>query len=158
VTEEETSRFTAACNEAEKVALRLIARAEQNSLALTVKLRKRGFDAITTREVVSRLLDRNLLDDTRYAEIWIRSRLSTSRKNLTPLLLLNSLQKKGIDKGLSQKALKNVLDEETEYSLLLSYVEKSNIMKNKTKWAIKAQFKKEGFSYEVLDRFYSSIW
>jgi regulatory protein len=140
---------------AEKAALRLIAHAEQNSRTLTVKLLKKGFDADVIKEVVSRFLDRNLLNDTRYAELWIRSRLS-GRKKLSPLWLLGSLGKKGIDKKSSQKALENVLDEETEYSLLLNYVEKMDIAKSKVTWVMKKQLKKEGFSPEALDRFYSS--
>ena len=152
---EETDRFSDAFTVAEKAALRLIANAEQNSRTLTVKLLKKGFDADVIKEVVSRFLDRNLLNDTRYAELWIRSRLS-GKKNLSPLWLLASLGKKGIDKKSSQKALENVLDWETEYTLLLNYVEKMDIAKSKVTWVMKKQLKKEGFSPEVLDRFYSS--
>ena len=152
---EEISCFDAACNKAEKAAIRLIARAEQNSLGLTAKLERRGFQSIVVKEVVSRLLDQNLLNDARYAELWIRSRLSGVKK-LSPLWLLSSLAKKGIDKKSSQKALEKVLDLETEYALLINYMEKSGFPKIGTAYTRRAQLKKEGFSYDVLDKYYSA--
>lgn len=155
MTEEEASRFVAVCNEVEKVALRLVERAEQNSLSLTAKLKKRGFESAAVKEVVSRLLDRDLLNDARYAELWLRSRLS-GRKKLSPLWLLSSLAQKGIDKRSSQKALEKVLDPETEYSLLLNYIKKSDFSENGTSCIRKAQLKKEGFSPDVLDKYYST--
>jgi regulatory protein len=153
VTEEETAQFTAACSVAEKLALRLIGRAEQNSLALAIKLEKRGFEAVVAKEVILRLLDRNLLDDARYAELWIRSRLSCGKK-LSPLRLLSSLAKRGIDRESSQKALKNALDPEAEYSMLLNYVKKSNTSKKEKTWIQKSKLKMEGFSPAVLDRYF----
>ena len=152
--DEDSSRFAAACDKAEKVALRLIGRAEQNSLGLTAKLEKKGFEAAVAREVVSRLQSRNLLDDTRYAELWIHSRLSGCKK-LTPLSLLRSLNKKGIDMRLSKNALEKALDPDTEYSMLENYLKKANIIQHEKIRILKAQLKKEGFSSEVLERFYS---
>jgi len=131
---------------AEKAALNLVRRAEQNSLGLTAKLEKRGFSSTVVKEVIERLLDKNLLNDTRFAELWVRSRLS-NKKPLTPLWLLSSLAKKGVDRKSSQKALEKVLDPETEYTLLLNYAEKSNI-------SGKGLLKREGFSPGVIDRYY----
>ena len=142
---EEESQFTAACNKAEKVALRLIARAEQNRLGLTAKLEKRGFDAAVTKAVVSSLLDRNLLSDERYAELWLRSRLSSGKK-LSPLWLRSSLAKRGIDINSSKKALKTVLDPETELLLLEKYLGTSAQSRIN-----KAQLKREGFSSAAID-------
>ena len=92
-----------------------------------------------------------MLDDTRYAELWIRSRLS-SKKKITPLWLLGSLAKKGISRNSRQKALEKTLDPETEYHLLLNYLGTANIEETS---ATKAWLKKEGFSPEVIGQFYS---
>ena len=140
---EEDAQFTALCDKAEKAALRLIGRAEQNSLGLTAKLKKRGFDAAVVKETVQRLLDRNLLNDERYAELWLRSYLSSGKKT-TPLHLRSSLAKRGIDRNSAEKAIKRTLDPETEYSLLLRYLGTGKGEINKPK------LKKEGFSNEVL--------
>ena len=74
--EEDAFRFAAACYKAEKAAARLIARAEQNSFGLAAKLERRGHDTRAVKAVISVLSDRNLLDDARYAERWILSRLA----------------------------------------------------------------------------------
>ena len=151
--EEETFRFAAACYRAERIALRLIARAEQNSLALTAKLERRGFDAAVAKTVVSRLFDRNLLNDGRYAESWIRSRLAL-RKAPSPQWLLAALGKRGIKREFSLKALKKTLDPETEYALLLRYLEKIRFSKSGKAFSLKAELKYQGFSSTSLERYF----
>ena len=149
--EEESLRFAAACYQAERVAMKLVARAEQNSQGLIVKLERRGYDALVAKTVVSHLLSRNLLDDGRYAELWIRSRLAGG-KAPTPRWLLVSLQKRRIDRAFSRTALTKVLDPETEYALLLKYLEAAP--EGKKAGYLRARLKYEGFSYAVLQRYF----
>ena len=151
--EESAFRFAAACYRAEKAALRLIARAEQNSLALTAKLERRKFDADVARAVVSRLLEQDLLDDGRFAERWVRSRLAV-RKPPSPQGLLAALGKRGIDRKSSLKALDKVLDSQTEYELLLKYLERTQFPQGKRIFSLRAQLKHEGFSSAALDRYF----
>ena len=147
--DEEAFRFAAACYRAEKTALRLIARAEQNSLGIIAKLERRCFDTAVAKAVVCRLLDRNLLDNGRYAELWIRSHLAL-RKAPSPLWLLAALGKRGIDAETSRKALAKVLDPDTEYGLLLRYIEKAGFPKDKR------VLKHKGFSSAVLNRYFDN--
>ena len=151
VDEEEAFRFAAACYRAEKAALRLIARAEQNSLGLTAKLERRFHDKAAVRAVVTSLLNRNLLDDERYAELWIRSRL---RKAPSPAQLLVSLGKRGIGRDSSREAVKKVLDPETEYALLLKYLERTGLAENGKAISPRTELKFQGFSALVLERYF----
>ena len=153
--EEEDLRFAAECNKAEKIALNLIAKAEQSSLSLTFKLEKRGIEAAAAKAVVSGFLEKNLLNDERYAELWIRSCLA--RKTRSPLWLLVSLEKRGIDRSSSKKTIKKVLDEETEYALLLKYIKEMDILDNNINRGLKTKLKYEGFSPETLNRYFDSI-
>ena len=153
--EEEAFRFAAVCYRAEKIALRLIARAEQNSLALKAKLERRGIDAAAAKAVVSRLLERNLLNNGRYAELWISSRLAL-RNAFSPQWLLIALGKRGIDRDSSLKALKKVLDPQTEYALLLRYLEKNHLPEGKKVFSLRAELKYEGFSSAVLNRYFDN--
>ena len=153
--EEEAFRFAAVCYKAEKAALRLIARAEQNSFGLTAKLVRHGFNTAVAKSVISRLLDRNLLDDTRYAELWIRSRLA-SVKAPSPKWLLAGLSKKGIGKKCSLKALEKVLDPETEYTLLLKYLSKARFPESKELISARTQLKHKGFSSTAVSRYIDS--
>ena len=161
--EEDSLRFAAACYKAEKSALRLIARAEQSCLALTAKLEKRGFEATAVQRVISHLTDTELLNDERYAELWVRSRLSNyhgkrpGRKALSPLWFLSSLQKKGIGRVSSLSAINRVLDEETEYALLLKYLEEMDILEEKGGKFLKIRLKREGFSSGAIERFFETI-
>jgi len=163
--EEDSLRFAAACYKAEKIALRLIARAEQNSLALTAKLEKRGLEAAVVRAVISRLTDMELLNDARYAELWVRSRLGNyhgkrpgnSRRALSPLWLLSSLGKRGVDRASSLNAIGKVLDAETEYALLLKYLEEADALEGEGGRFLKSRLKHEGFSCEVIEKFFETI-
>ena len=154
--DEEIFGFAAACYRAEKIAARLIARAEQNSFGLTAKLERRGFDAAAAKAVVCFFSEKNLLDDTRFAERWILSRLK-GRKALSPGWLLASLRKRGINRVSAEKALKNALDPEIEYDLLLKYLESSGFSGKKLELSSRFQLKKEGFSREVIEKYSDSI-
>ena len=133
--------------------MKLIARAEQNSFGLTAKLQKRGFEASVAKAVISRLQNRDFLNDTRYAELWLRSRLS-QKKALTPAWLLSSLRKKGIGRKSSIDALNSVFNPETEYSLLLRYLEKLDIGENDKVEYLRLKLKKHGFSSAILDKYF----
>ena len=155
--EEEAFRFADACYRAEKIALKLVARAEQNCLGLQVKLERRGFDAAVAQEVVSGFQTRKFVDDGRYAELWLRSRLSSGK---SPRWLFISLGKKGIKRETSLKTLEKLLDPETEFALLLMYIKKAGtkntkISKSDSKNYFKSQLRHEGFSIEVLDRYFT---
>jgi SOS response regulatory protein OraA/RecX len=151
--EEEAFRFAAACYRAEKKASRLIARAEQFSLGLKAKLMRRGFDTAIASAVVSYFLDSGLVDDGRYAERWIHARLSL-KKAPSPRILFVSLRKRGIDTDTAGKALKKTLDPETEYTLLLRYLEKDISLKAEKTGVFRAKIKYEGFSSLTLDRYF----
>ena len=152
--EEEAFRFAADCFRAEKIALRLIARAEQNCLGLSAKLARRGFDSAVVKTVVSRLVERNFLDDSRFAELWLRSRLR-GNKAFCPQWLLVSLGKKGVDRDSSRKALEEVLDFDSEYALLIRYLGKAKDIPAMDRQAFqRTHLKHLGFSTAVLDRYF----
>jgi regulatory protein len=153
--EEEALQFASSCYRAEKAALRLIARAEQSNLGLTTKLDRRGYDSLVVKTVVSSLSERNFLNDERFAKLWVHSHLSYGKAR-SPLWLRASLGKRGIDRNLSIKAVESLLDLETEYALLLKYLEKTCISDCKNESFLKTQLKSEGFSYEVLDRYFTT--
>jgi regulatory protein len=119
--EEEGFRFASACLRAEKAALQLIARAEQTAFNLALKLEKRGHDSVCIRAVIARLRELGLLDDRRYACLWLESRLT---RQSSPRRLLAALRARGIDRHDAEEALQRVLDAETEQRLLERYAQK----------------------------------
>lgn len=155
INEENAFRFASACLRAEKTALRLITRAEQCSLGLTRKLEKRGHETACVNMVISRLYELKLLDDQRFACLWLESRLRLTR---SPRRLLIALRTRGIDREDAETALKTVLDNETEFSLLTRFVRKHDRKSGKsanhdTARSLKYLLKSEGFSLTAIEQY-----
>ena len=154
--EEAAFRHASACLRAEKAALRLIARAEQCTNGLRRKLEKRSHAPACINAVIERLCTLHLIDDRRFAQLWLQSRLRLSR---SPYRLLIALCSRGIDREDSQSALKNALDDETEYALLVRFAKKHErkaARKNKgedTSRSLKYLLKTEGFSNKAIERY-----
>ena len=154
--------FDELCLKAEKIALNLIARAEQNSFGLKMKLKRKKIDSSVVNTVVKGLLDRGLLDDSRFAVLWLRSRLAQGRDR-SPNRMLVSLAQRGIGRDISLKALKKVLDEETEYNLLLKYIEKACFSETLKACPPRPEItrivlKNEGFSSEMIDQYFDQYF
>ena len=141
---------------AERAALRLIARAEQCSLGLARKLEKRKFPELCINTVISRLIELKLIDDIRFASLWLESQMHLTR---SPRRLLASLYRRGVEMENAQTALKTVLDEETEFALLARFAEKrlrkALLRGEKEKASLKYLLKIEGFSPQIIKRFLS---
>jgi regulatory protein len=152
--EEAAFRHASACLRAEKAALRLIARAEQCTRGIARKLEKRGHESICVSAVISRLSGLRLLDDSRFARLWLESRLRHAR---SPRRLLSSLCARGIDRNDAEAALKTMLDEEAEFVLLTrfakKYARKASGRENVTR-SLKYLLKSEGFSHAAIRRFF----
>ncbi|MDR1836359.1 MAG: recombination regulator RecX [Treponema sp.] len=154
--EEAAYRYASACLRAEKASLRLIARAEQCSAGLSRKLQKRGHEAACINAVISRLSELKLIDDLRFARLWLESRLHLTR---SPRRLSAGLCVRGIDRGDAGAALKAVLDEEAELTLLTRFVKKyarKNCRRSEggdVTCSLKYLLKSEGFSPPAIERF-----
>ena len=146
--EEDAFRFASACLRAEKAALKLIARAEQTCLGLSRKLEKRGHKAACIRAVISRLTGLGLVNDRRFARLWLESRLRLTR---SPRRLLSALCGRGIDRDDAGAALKTVLDEETEFALLSRFAKKHS-KKNEGR-SMKYMLRNEGFSRQAIQKY-----
>ena len=132
---------------AEKTALRLIARAEQCTNGLRRKLEKR-YETACINTVIERLTALNLLDDSRFSRLWLESHLHLPR---SPRRFLVALCNRGINHDDAETALKDVLDDETEYSLLLRFAKK--YARKTNDHDLKFFLKNEGFSTAVIKRY-----
>jgi len=144
--EEEALRFSGACYRTERSALALIARSEQYAAALARKLEKKEHSQESVRLVLSRLRSLELLDDRRYCEFWIRSRLRRAGEG--PLRLAAALQAKGIDRRLVQAALDEQVDASTEVGLLRRYAEKKgfDLRDRGEVFLLRGRLRRAGFS------------
>jgi regulatory protein len=150
--EEEACRFAAACYRTERAALRLVARAEQTRRGMTRKLELRGFAAPCVQAVVSYLEGLEVLNDKRYAALWLHARLARSAEG--PRKLLAALRSRGISSGAAGGALEAVLDFQTESALLKRYLKKKHSRNPKQDKFLKTHLKYEGFSPGVIE----AVW
>jgi regulatory protein len=154
---EESENNTTVYLQAKNTALRLIARAEQCTHGLALKLEKRGYDRSCVNRVISELSDQNLLNDRRFAQLWLESRMRLTR---SPQRLLASLCGRGVDRKDAEAAFRTVFDEETELSLLKRFVKKNALKAGRGKGAdtarsLKYLLNNEGFSPQAIRLFFT---
>jgi SOS response regulatory protein OraA/RecX len=94
-----------------------------------------------------------IVNDRRYAELWIRFRLA--RRAESPRALTLSLRSRGIGKEDVQAALKSALSSENEWALLQRYLIKHRRrVVDEGDISLKYHLKSEGFSGPVLERYW----
>jgi regulatory protein len=160
--EKENSPFALACLRAEKTALHLIARAEQNTVGISLKLTKRGHDSACIQTVIARLCEAGLLDDRRYARLWLGTRIN--QRAASPRRLFAALCSRGIDHDDAEAALKEILDDETEQLLLERYARKLQFKRKggedddsaAARRSLRYTLKSEGFSSTAIQCFFDN--
>jgi SOS response regulatory protein OraA/RecX len=98
--------------------------------------------------VVAYLTEQAIISDYRYAQLWLRARLS--RKVESPRQLMAALCSRSIDRDTAQEALAEVLEPDTEWALLTRYVAKTPPPPDG--FSIRQTLKYQGFSPLVIDR------
>jgi regulatory protein len=153
--EEGALRFAAACLRTERTALRLIARAEQTIPGLSFKLKRRGCEASCISAVLRRLEDLGIVDNRRFAGLWIQSRLA--RRAESPRRLLAALRSRGIGQDDAEAALKSLLNFQNESALLRAYITKNRLLpagEQTGDRSLKYRLKSEGFSSVVIQDYW----
>ncbi|MDR2376847.1 MAG: recombination regulator RecX [Treponema sp.] len=146
--EEEQFRFASSCLRGERAALRLISRAEQTSFGLGHKLEKAGYPRSCVNAVLARLRELNIVDDSRYARIWLQARLG--HRVESPRHLLAALRRRGISRQNAELALQTVLNPAAEKALLDSYLKKNRLPETGGTPDIARILKREGFSPDLI--------
>ncbi len=87
---------------ARRLAMDLLARREHSRLELGRKLSARGLDPALIDEVLTALIEDQLLSEVRFAEAFVNSRV---RKGKGPVRIMMELKERGIDDGTAREAL-----------------------------------------------------
>jgi regulatory protein len=132
-------------------ALRLVSRAEQCAFLLSRKLLKKGFDAEAVKAVVLELTEAGMVNDSRFARMWLRSRLVVRADS--PRRISAALRTKGVDKNTVEEAVRDCLNSETEQALLERFIKKR--FRDRAEAAVyKTELRAEGFSRNAIDVFF----
>jgi len=94
--------------QARERALALLGYRERSTRELTKKLSDDGYPAVVVSEIVDAYVRVGLLDDVRYAEAYVRTRI---RAGYGATRILRELQTKGVDDEIARDALDGVLDQ-----------------------------------------------
>jgi SOS response regulatory protein OraA/RecX len=139
-------------------AFRLVARAEQYSAGLSLKLQKKGYGKTEIKSVLKTLSETGMLDDSRYARFWTESRIKY--KAFSPRQIMLALLGKGINRDIAGGALKNALGgvngqpSVDELSLLRRFTAKYGLSAAADGCNLRGKLRREGFSAEVLERYF----
>lgn len=103
--EEETSDLMNAgfAFAAEQQAMSYLARCEQSRFMLEAKLAKKSHERVAVQVALDYLEERRLLDDSRFAEAWLRNRMITKAEG--PSRLTAELSKRGVDRNTARDAV-----------------------------------------------------
>lgn len=85
-----------------RIALDLLARREHSAVEIRRKLGRRAADEAATEAVVERLIQDGLLDDRRFADSFVRSRIA---KGFGPMRIEGELRARGVDAVLVRSAV-----------------------------------------------------
>lgn len=107
----ETSLCAAESTLARERALQLLGYRERSAYEVESKLRDNGYPAHVAKSVVTRFTESQLIDDVRFAQAWVRSRMAAGygRRRIA-----TELSRKGVDDGIALSALAEDLGAHTE--------------------------------------------
>ncbi|MBN2658020.1 MAG: RecX family transcriptional regulator [Spirochaetales bacterium] len=130
----------------------LLARAEQSSGGLFLKLRKKGFSASVSRQAVDRVIELGLLDDERFATFWLESRLRQHPEGQT--LLYQGLLSRGVTPESAKAALNSVLSEEEIQNAVINAGIKLTRRHGADEKKLKQALLRKGFSNREIRYFF----
>ena len=125
-----------------------LSRCEKSSTALENYLKRRGYLSHIVSEVLSWAQEYRMVDDLRFARMYVDSRLSGIPAG-KPVLIMELL-KKGINSDLVEKAVQERYSEEKASERLVHILKRrySNLPKNIAVKRMYAFLSRRGFSYE----------
>jgi len=155
LTDEEVDKIlqTEDKRKAKEAALSLLSYRARSEKEISQKLKKKGHDQNSIKEVIADLKRLNLLDDYEFACLWIKDRLRNRPRGVA--LLRQELKSKGIEKENIEKALEELYPEESEPKIASELIRKrqkryQGLDKKLTRKKMSNFLLRRGFSYEVV--------
>ena len=138
---------------AREAALSLLSYRARSEKEISQKLKKKGYDQKSIKEVITDLKRVNLLDDYEFACLWIKDRLTNRPRGVA--LLRQELKSKGIEKETLEKALDELYPEESESKVASELIRKrqkryQGLDKKLARKKMSDFLLRRGFSYEVV--------
>lgn len=132
-------------------AAELLARREHSRFELRNKLRQRRFSEDSIKQTLDEFQRLELLDDYRFAEIWIRSRIK--RKAEGEGKLKAALNQKGIEASLAEQVLSREFDSTQQQAALETATEKVLVKSKGDRDKFIRMLLGRGFSWKQINRY-----
>lgn len=128
-------------------AVEYLARCEQSRFGLNRKLTEKGYEKKYINMALDLLELKNYLSDYRFSTAWLHSRSLNHYEGRIKLKL--ELQKRGIDKTVSSKAVEDFFEENNEEEICLKAYKKF-IKQGKSDEKLVAAMNNAGFSFKMI--------
>ena len=146
---------------AKNYALNLLSFRNRSEKEIKERLKQKKFDNKTAEEVVDKLKSVDLIDDDKFARLWIKNRLTGKPRGKN--LIKRELYQKGIKKEIIENAISEIYSETTEEELALKLAQKKAISyakldKVKAKHKLYAFLISRGFESELTGKIVNKIY
>lgn len=140
---------------AERAALSCLERSEHSRFILLTKLRRKGFALQSINTALDFLEEKGLLNDTRYAEAWLRNRSISHAEGRTKLI--SELCARGVDRKTAEKAVSDYFDIVGEDFVLQRAIEKCRRL-GKSAEEARRYLARKGFSPLKVKNSIDRLW
>lgn len=138
-------------SKARSKAFRLLSYRERTIKEIKDRLRKKDFKEEIIESVVDYLLDNDYLNEKRFAEMWIRSRIKHHPRGRK--LIYKELNSKGVDQKIINSALNQYLSDQDELEMAEYLKEKwlrRRTEEDSSSYKLKNYLANKGFSYDLI--------
>ncbi|MCC3143888.1 recombination regulator RecX [Halanaerobium sp. Z-7514] len=136
---------------AKNKAFKLLSYRERTIEEMRDRLEKKDFSLEVINEVIDYLLAKDLLNEKRFSEMWIRSRINNHPRGRR--LIYKELSQKGVDNKIINAALNQYLSREEEIKMA-EYLTKKWLRRRKeedrSSYKLKNYLSNKGFDYEII--------
>lgn len=140
-------------------AVNLLSRAPKSEKELKVKMQDKGYDVIFIENVIKKLREQRYIDDERYSEMFISSKINTSKDGRRKIK--EALYNKGINKEIIDEKLSSVSEEEEiERAFLLAKKKLASMKEEDTRkktLKLSNYLINKGFEYSTVKKVVSSL-
>jgi len=142
---------------AKNSASQLIARRPRSEAEIERSLRKKGFDDPVIEQVIARLLEVDLLNDTEFAAYWVEQREVFRPRSKLALRL--ELQQKGVGRTVIDTALNNVNEESAARHVGQKQATRwTQLPEDEFRVKLGSFLQRRGFPYDVIKITIDDIW
>ena len=146
-------------------AYRLLSIRERSEREIRQRLKDKGYGRETEDRVIKDLKSKDLVDDSRFVQAWIKDRSTVRPKGI--LAIKSELIKKGVDGALIDAALKDRDIGYNEYEVAKALINKKfgttpllaekGLDRGKRKKSIYAHLAQRGFSFDIINDIIDTI-